>query len=152
MTTIVWHMHHGLFADRLVTGHHAIAMTKLEPLLDGSIIAVAGSTSLQLAIVEWLDGGEKPTLHKDDGVGYLRAYPDGRVTYSSDLRPELRVDETGLFYAIGSGSDYAMGAMAAGAGPKVAIEIAGQFDPCTGRGIDMGEVIGPGQSRVRNIA
>ena len=36
------------------------------------------------------------------------------------------------FYAIGSGGDYAMGALFAGADPMKAIEIAGRLDPKTG--------------------
>jgi len=40
------------------------------------------------------------------------------------------------FYAIGSGADYAIGAMAMGATAKEAVEIASKFDIHTGMGID----------------
>ena len=41
------------------------------------------------------------------------------------------------FFAIGSGADYAIGAMAAGVFPDRAVQIAAQYDPKTGGGVDV---------------
>ena len=42
--------------------------------------------------------------------------------------------------AIGSGSEYALGAMAMGASAKRAVQIASRFDPSTGRGVTVAKV------------
>lgn len=128
-----------LAADRQV-GHHKLAIKKIWRLKDGSLFSGCGLYDQMVEVVEWLDKGakedKKPWLpNEQESVFVLVSAHDGRgywLTY-----PYLRrIPFTEKFFAIGSGSEYAMGAMAAGLGAKRAVEIAALFDRETGKGVD----------------
>jgi hypothetical protein len=65
----------------------------------------------------------------------LVVYPTGRVFYW-DGSPTF-VEMHGPFFAAGSGQDFALGAMAAGADARRAVEIAIQFDTQSGGRVDI---------------
>lgn len=127
MTTIAIRGH-GIAADRHVSGSHKSAHGKLHRLSDGSVVGMAGATQKCSAALAWLrEGGTKPTL--GDEFAALRLHADGRIEkYEGDLVPMVIQRE---FYAIGSGADYAMGAMARGASAEQAVLVAGMFDEYT---------------------
>lgn len=141
-------------ADRQAAFHSRL-VNKLVPLPDGSVLGCAGAAGGIHLMIEWLmlEIGEQirinnlprtgvhqrstfppPKLADGQEVEMLRMYPDGRVTMITLPGTEMIVSEP--FFSIGSGSDYAMGALAAGATVGKAIEIASRFDPNTGGGYD----------------
>jgi ATP-dependent protease HslVU (ClpYQ) peptidase subunit len=113
-------------AGEMVTSRET---TKLTRLPDGSIVGGCGELSPMRRAINCL---HSPDAHPDDLTGdftLLRLFPDGRiVTYEGCLFAfELPAPVT-----IGSGREFAMGAMLAGKGPKEAVEIAIERDIYSG--------------------
>lgn len=82
----------------------------------------------------WLEDpvgfGKLPKLKE---VEFVALTSDGDILTSSNLKNWIKVDEP--FYAIGSGSHFAIGAMAAGKCPADAVKTAMKHDPATGMGV-----------------
>lgn len=109
--------------------------SKLHRLPDNSRIgivsAILGEPERFLALLnadnnplEWK--GDKPDLRA------LMIAPNGSLfLFEDSIWPSGPIN-AGEFYAIGSGSDYAMGAMAMGASAVEAVRVAIQFDPNCG--------------------
>jgi ATP-dependent protease HslVU (ClpYQ) peptidase subunit len=143
VTTIVWRSPF-LAADRQVGEIHSCR--KIFPLGDGSYLAGAGYYDQCVEVVEWWKAGQKrdalPTFPDDLGEGssLLLVKADGSAYWLTwpYLRPVPIAEE---FVAVGSGSEYALGALAAGMGAKRAVEIATRFDPQTGKGVDVVRVV-----------
>ena len=87
----------------------------------------------------WLkDCGEKPKL--DEGFEGVFLTSHNLLQMDDGLVPYV---VSGPFFALGSGADFALGAMGAGAGPKEAVDIACRFDAASGGEVsvfDVGEV------------
>ena len=96
-----------------------------------SVWAGAGDMDDLAKFMEWRrKGGKvKDTPAFDDGIDILEVCADGIFIWGKKF-VRLKVNEA--VYSVGSGSQYAMGAMAAGATPKQAMEIAASFDTQTG--------------------
>lgn len=96
----------------------------------GIVSAVVGEPERFLA---WLTAGADPEAWKGDKPD-LRAIllrPDGTLLlYDDSIWPSGPI--TTDLYAIGSGSDFALGAMSAGAAPLQALAIAARWDVNTG--------------------
>jgi ATP-dependent protease HslVU (ClpYQ) peptidase subunit len=112
---------------------HTIICTtraKVARLSDGSLFGSAGRGADNLAMIEWLESGmedKRPRLKSFSG---LRLFADGRLEYwSEDVDVPTPVD---VPCAVGSGMDFAIGAMLCGASPEQAVAIASQRDPGTG--------------------
>lgn len=94
------------------------------------LVGWSGDVHAALVFVEWLknDKSRKPDIGNEDFAAIVVA-TTGRVTiWTQSLigwRPE------GKFFAIGSGSSAAMGAMHRGAGAIEAVKIACKVDPYT---------------------
>jgi hypothetical protein len=58
---------------------------------------------------------------------------DGKIWTFSNPTMWIHVDQP--YYAIGSGMNFAMGAMASGASPYEAVRYASKLDPMTGMGV-----------------
>jgi ATP-dependent protease HslVU (ClpYQ) peptidase subunit len=121
-------------ADSQVTaGSEITAFTeKVARCKDGRVFAACGPTMNALKFRRWmLDGGDRPTL--DDEFSALILNPDGSVDFvDKHLEPfPYRVPA-----AIGSGGEFAVGAMMAGASPKEAVAFAIDRDAHSG-----GEII-----------
>lgn len=93
------------------------------------IVACAGQQVAAAKFVSWKQGdGEKPTFDDEEDFEAIEI-SGGRVWhYDKGLVPI----EVGFPTAIGSGADYAMGAVLSGASPKQAVEVAKKLDPRTG--------------------
>lgn len=132
MTTIAWDGK-TMAADRLSTDHKA-PVPKLHTLHSGEVVGGCGRHEHVLCAIDWLEnGGPKPDLG-DDTFTLLMVDVDGRAyTYSNRL---VAMPVLTPFHAIGSGSKYAMGAMAALVGAYDAVCIAAEFDHNTGCGVD----------------
>lgn len=101
------------------------------PVTDGAA-AIDRYVSLELipAIVKaFTDSGEKEALEYSQLLVALR----GRV-YSVGGDGSWLRNKNG-FYAVGSGANYALGALEAGATPKKAVKIAAQYDAGTNKDV-----------------
>lgn len=112
---------------------------KLFRLKDGSVFAGAGMYDEIVEVAAWLAAGakaaDKPEVDAG-GSNFMLACPDGTAYWFTT--PFLRrVQILDPFYAIGSGAAVALGAMAAGASAKRAVEIACRYDEGTGKGVNV---------------
>lgn len=137
MTTVAYRA--GVIAaDRQCDGW--MQVNKLFRLKDGSVLSGAGYFDDLAEVASWLASGakeaNKPVLPDgpDDNGDFLLVLPNGKAYWLTSpwLRRVEIVDE---FVAFGSGANVALGAMAAGASARRAVEIACRFDESTGKGV-----------------
>lgn len=138
MTTIVA-TREAFYSDTRATRGNGFFNTRKIFSKDGFLVAASGSSAAGLKFMEWLFGGqqasEMPEFEEDEWFTALVLDPDGIIAiWEKSLAPILMLDD---YYAIGSGSDYARGAMEAGASPQEAIEIAMRLDPGSGGQVDV---------------
>jgi ATP-dependent protease HslVU (ClpYQ) peptidase subunit len=102
---------------------------KLARLVDGSVLGISGMATIDDRLARWIMGeGEFP---KDCGDwSALHLTSEGVTFYSKAHETSPRPVDCPA--AIGSGREFAIGAMLAGAGPVKAVEIAAMRDPFTG--------------------
>lgn len=109
--------------------------TKIHRLSDGSLFGCSSSSvGADGLLRRWVDGGCQPCKSDDlkpDGFQLLLIRPSGDVFYAKD-NMELTGPLSAAYFAIGSGDQFALGAMAVGASAKKAIEAAATLDPWTG--------------------
>ena len=103
---------------------------KIEKLEDGTLLGVSSITpGGGEAVRQWYKEGcnkDNPFIVPEK-FSLLVVKPNGEVWFASDnllLTGPLQAE----YFAVGSGEDFALGAMAAGAGPEAAVEIACQLD------------------------
>ena len=100
------------------------------------VIATAGEVSPGLVFVDWYGTGKtipEVLLHLGGDFLCLVLRHDGLFEVDVYCRPDRVIDYDRLgFYAIGSGSDAALGAMHAGKGAVEAVRIAARIDTYTG--------------------
>lgn len=122
------------------TGH--TTKTKIRRLKDGSLIGVSSAiVGAGDVLMDWIDAGgdyaDRPVVEMRDLVNdfaILQALPSGTMkVWLDSFQPTVITAE---FHAIGSGSSYALGAMARGAFAVEAVGIACQYDNFSGGGID----------------
>jgi ATP-dependent protease HslVU (ClpYQ) peptidase subunit len=100
---------------------------KVHRLADGSLFGMAGAKEDRGPVVEWMEnGGRKPKVQR---LTALLLRPDGALLYFNETLNPSSVDAP---CAVGSGMDFAIGAMEAGLDPERALEIASRRDPNTG--------------------
>jgi ATP-dependent protease HslVU (ClpYQ) peptidase subunit len=104
------------------------AVEKLEVLPDGSIVGGAGTgVAVRRAIAELYKSQPDEV---DGDYRLLRLYPSGAIAVYAYTTQQPQFVEAP--FSIGSGGEFARGAMASGASPKKAVRIAHQFDSGTG--------------------
>lgn len=137
MTTVAWDGE-TIAADRLCGSHYEVG--KLFRLKDGSVIGGAGTYDQIVEVVAWLNAGAKPEakpkLPEEDGSDLLLVTPKG-VAFWLTWPFLRRVQINEPFAAVGSGGEFALGAMAMGAKARRAVQVAMRFDPHTGKGINV---------------
>lgn len=93
------------------------------------LVGVAGDTAACQTFLRWFDrgaAGPPPPMKRITAIVVRQGHP---LIYAHAGRwCELAAP----FFAIGSGCEYAMGALAAGASAREAVEIASRFDTATG--------------------
>lgn len=109
---------------------------KVRQLSDGRLYGSAGEAAFSAMVVEWLEGGSKPDFKPEEFVALVLS-PSGEVHHISEICHLIQIDSPA---AIGSGIDFALGAMAAGASVQKAVEIACKYDPGSGGKITVLEV------------
>lgn len=116
-----------------------------------NLIGFTGDLSLRRAMINWLLDGADPKLVPkglDFNTNHARiiiANKKGVVEYQNDTGHPC---EVGKIYATGSGAQYAMGALLAGANARQAVKIAIKLDPNSGGPIRTLSI--KGKTNVRN--
>lgn len=114
-------------ACRTILSTEAVKVQRLD---DGRIVGTCGDTALAAKLVAWLNGqGDKPEGKAEDDFAALVLRTDGVIEYISGHCISTIVPPP---VAVGSGMDFAIGAMEAGASPQEAVEIACKRDPGSG--------------------
>lgn len=112
--------------------------SKIHVLRDGSLFGASsskvGACEKARRLVE--EHGVEATLPAVQEVQALVVRPDGKVFYLND-GDSFSGPLSGAFFAIGSGEQFAIGAMAAGASALEAVKIASECEPWTGAGVDV---------------
>lgn len=94
-------------------------------------VGLAGKVSDWGEVVSWFADPEQD-VPRIKGVEFLLLSSKGQLYHGSSLKQWMKLEEP--FFSIGSGMDYAMGAMATGKDPLEAVKVAAKFDPMTGMG------------------
>ncbi|QNM98114.1 hypothetical protein [Chitinimonas koreensis] len=144
MTTIAWDGK-TVAADTQANNTGLRSYTKkLYRLADGRIYGFTGEIQDGVSVYEWLNaGGRDARPHVSSSFAALLVCPDGRAYTMEDKLVLLAVYET--FRAIGSGRNFAMGALVVGADAVQAVKAAIRLDVYSGGDIDALEVEGAGR-------
>lgn len=113
--------------------------SKVHRLEDGSLLGIStttvgGDTQLR----DWVERGcPLPTSDsmQPESFELLLVRPGGEVFYANNA-PTLTGPLTGEYWAAGSGSHFALGAMCMGADARRAVEVASELDVWSGNGLD----------------
>jgi hypothetical protein len=112
-----------------ITNDSAVKVARLP---DGSLFGRSGSVAFGDKVQAWLEGGCKdppPEYKTDGGFGAMLLRPDGTLfIIGEDVEPSA----VQIPFAVGSGMDIAIGAMAAGKTAEEAVRIASRYDSNTG--------------------
>lgn len=127
MTTIVANLE-GMASDTRVTGGPMFNTTKVRRIKD-SLYGGAGNLSQILKMFLWFENPDQAPVWKEaPDFHILQVSPQGLFLWESEM---IAIPTDTTFYAIGSGAEYAMGALACGATLAQAVQIAATFDPGT---------------------
>ena len=145
MTVIAWDGK-TLSADKQSTaGSLKRKLKKIARLDNGHLVGATGNATDCKRYIEWYDNINKlqegesvdfPTWQGDTHPHLMVVTPWRGVYMYTGTNEYLDYSENDVF-AIGSGAEYAMGAMRAGADSIKAIEIASEFDAYCGMGVDI---------------
>lgn len=147
MTTIAF-KNGVLAADRMISSNSALigSVQKLYTIGD-AFVGCAGSNNCIKLFFDWLraePGTPKPQMPKDDddtisAIVFTPHTQKGAVDYYWSTKEGSLIHDviTCDYFAIGSGKQFAMGAMAAGATAEEAVRAACKHDPWSGGGIDI---------------
>lgn len=132
MTTLAY-ANRCLAADSLVTcgGKFEGYVTKIFRV-NGLLVGASGSAPVCIRFCEWVRAGLKgecPFEGKDEGNG-LVVMPDGLIVVWGHLGPWLVRGRS--MYALGSGQEFALGALELGATAAQAVAVAMKHDTGTG--------------------
>jgi hypothetical protein len=138
--TIIAYDGKSMAADkRNCAGSGHLTTTKLVRL-HGGVLAGCGNTSQILEMIHWIKKGAKvgtfPHRQRDPDTScsILLVNAQGAILqYESTPHP---IEVENPFWAIGSGSHYAMAAMHLGRSARQAVEVACALDPGCGDGVD----------------
>lgn len=134
MTTIAWDGR-TLCADRqLTTSGVRFETTKAHRLKDGSLFASCGALENNVAVKQWLNGGDdKPAIDKDDDFDGVLIRPDGTAWMLNKKLHLIAIESP--YFATGSGRDFALLALKLGKTAREAVELACELDIWSGMGI-----------------
>ena len=154
LTTIAYHPSHGIAADRQISQRRTIVgkTTKIgRAASDRFLWGAAGHLTFISDLREWLTSGPNKPKHRGppDKDAWLEEMPvpkKGDEALIADILDPGRIfaiDATGIevldvpYFALGSGRDFALGALAVGAHPRDSIAKAAMGHcTMTGGGVD----------------
>lgn len=127
MTTIIA-TKQGIYSDTLCSYTVPFKVSKIAKI-GKSVYAGAGAADDLHRFFDWVrSGGGDDVPAFEEAIDILECAPDGIFLYGKKF-VRLRLEEE--IYSIGSGCQYAMGALAMGATPEQAMEVAARLDPQT---------------------
>lgn len=135
MTTIAWDGRTLAGDRRGNAGGMAYELSKIRRTADGRLLGFSGDIGVGMLMLDWLDrgGARPPQQDTDRWATVLEITPDGACwCHGRDSR--WRIEQP--FFAIGSGRDFALAAMALGRSAAEAVDLAARFDTGTGNGVD----------------
>lgn len=128
MTTVIA-TRKGMAADKRGTGTAIFKLTKAFRV-NGNLIGFCGNVENGLRFIDWRRSlGTRPEFSTDTDFEAIEVSPEGLIYWGSELTPVAIEDD---FYAIGTGAQFALGALAMGASIHKAIQIAHRWDENTG--------------------
>lgn len=139
MTIIAWDGH-TLAADKMANMHgYKCKVTKIEKF-EGKLLFSSGNFDVLKELFHWFKSGADPdkwpSIQSDkDEWGSLGIIMPDKTILRYDRRPYPFIIEE-KFFAVGSGRDYALAAMSLGCTAEKAVEVASQFCPNCGLGVD----------------
>jgi ATP-dependent protease HslVU (ClpYQ) peptidase subunit len=104
-----------------------------------ALVGFSGSSAFQAGYLNWMRGGEEPQHKPGEDMKWaimLVEWPRW-VWYRSDSANRWDLFGAMSYWAIGSGCDYALGAMEHGASAREAVRIASRLDNQCGMGLDV---------------
>lgn len=126
-----------MVADKQMSYHKSqvVKTWKVPHFADASQNWLIGGSGNLTQLQQFLDWWVAPTASNVpcpqlNDCHVLVMSPKGKIALYVNSCTPIELDEK--FYSVGSGSDYAMGAMEAGADAKTAVKIASKRDPATG--------------------
>jgi ATP-dependent protease HslVU (ClpYQ) peptidase subunit len=132
MTTVAWDGKTLAADSQTTTGSIRGTAAKIAKSRDGFLVAGSGDWCVIKTWINWvLDGmpsDKQPDHCKESNIIVID--PRGHATVFEDVAVALPVPRKQ--WAIGSGSDLALGAMAMGADARTAVKVAAKFDVYTG--------------------
>lgn len=129
-----------LAADRRVTfGAVKDAFSTKIARGQNGLIGVAGALTLSRRALRWFVEGEtseRPAFSLGDKIAQaIIVRPSGALEFHDDAG-WAQIETSQPYYALGTGAEFAYGAMASGASAVEAVEIASRFDLQSGDGVD----------------
>jgi ATP-dependent protease HslVU (ClpYQ) peptidase subunit len=129
-----------LAADRQATRASMVrAVRKVFRLRGGELVGICGLEAAGRELIRWYEEGQDPAkyppMQNTSDWARLIVIRSKEILEFEQRPVPLRVREG--FFAWGSGSDFAMGAMATGASAVEAVRIASRFSADCGLGIDV---------------
>lgn len=142
MTTIAWKSGHMAADTQMTIGNCSMQTEKVYGIPGLGVIGIAGAGSIMSRVLEWWANGcegEAPKLteeerNRDLTCGALLATSTGVFILEDGIYPNVVKQD---YVAIGSGSDFAMAAMAMGKSAEEAIREAMRHDIYTGGNVDV---------------
>lgn len=122
--TVVAYKDGVLASDSLIQagGMRSGSATKIIKTRDGFLAGGAGEMGKMVRFLRWADGDKSEPTEDLEGFEGILVYPDGRViSYDGTGEP---LDIKSEFYALGTGSDIAIGVMEMGGTPQQAVKAA----------------------------
>lgn len=134
MTTIAWDGFILATDSQITNGDHIFGEgKKIHKLNDGRWFASAGSQDFTYAVIEWLNGGEKPDIKDNDNfIGLLISCDENCYPVLTEISANLRMWPAIQPWAGGSGEAYALTAMKCGKGAEFAVKVACDMDIYSG--------------------
>lgn len=140
MTTIVYA--NGVMAsDRMsVSGSSGYSRITKIHLVRGHMCGFSGSAYIGLSLLKWFESGAVESDYPgnedgDDGSQLLVVTPERKIIVYEGRGIQIRFEHN--CHAIGSGCEFALGALAMGADARRAVEIACGLDVYSGGGVDV---------------
>lgn len=142
MTTISWKQGYMAADTQMTIGNCSMQTEKIYGIPGLGVIGIAGAGSIMSRVLEWWANGcegDPPTLteeerNRDLTCGALLATSEGVFILEDGIYPSVVKQD---YVAIGSGSDFAMAAMAMGKSAEEAIREAMRHDIYTGGSVDV---------------
>lgn len=135
MTTIVCDRR-GMAADKRISGvGSAVFKTAKLYRVRGSIIGFCGNPEQALQFIEWRRNPDAKPTFTEPSFEAIELTAAGELLWWGVEMVAIPIEDE--CYAIGSGAAYALGAMAMGASPRRAVQVAAQYDSATGAEVQL---------------